>query len=121
LIPKYLNRRLLFYLASKTKNQAFGFLSNLGNWPGKHITHHDPNQIEKYLWVPISLATAVVPVAAGVLNWNGKTILTLRLHSSLNVDANTTEAIMKCWVSSIYQQASLTGGIPETHLQELPS
>lgn len=119
LIPKYLHKKILYYLASKTKNQAFGFLSNLGSWPGKNITHHDQNEIDKYLWIPISLATAVVPVATGVLNWNGRTVLSLRLHSSLNVNADVTKNIMRDWINNIYNNSEMKGEIPEVYIKEL--
>jgi len=56
-------------------------------------------------------ASAVCPVTAGSLTWNGQASFSLQLHSTLSSDVTEAEKLLECWLQQVLADCDIDSGI----------
>lgn len=93
---------------TRLKNRAwFGVYANMSAW---QTPEGNPQALAGSWIVSAPPVSAVCPITAGSLTWEGRTAFTLQLHPSLNADRQAAMGLMSLWVHEVYEAAGVTHG-----------
>lgn len=101
---RYLHRSIIERAYRRMPKPAwFGVYANMGNW-------------KSAVSVPLGFVTAppasaVCPVTAGSLTWNGQASFSLQLHSTLSSDVTEAEKLLECWLQQVLADCDIDSGI----------
>lgn len=99
---------------TRLKNRAwFGVYANMSAW---QTPVGSPPALAGSWIVSAPPVSAVCPITAGSITWEGRTAFTLQLHPSLNADRQAAMDLMSLWVAEICDAAGVTHGEITPHV-----
>lgn len=108
---RWLSEGMIRRAYMRIKGRAwFGVYANMGHWRAPAA---DAGRLPGAWIVSAPPVSAICPVTAGSFTWDGRTGLTLQLHTSLGADHATCMAVMRDWAADLCREAGITEAAPE--------
>lgn len=110
-MTRYIGKGLFRFLALRARPIWMGVFSNVGSWPLAELPHPID---ERYAYIGVPPATAILPVTCCSLTWNGRMTLSAQLHSSISDDLADTQALLDGWIKKLNQLAGISASQVKT-------
>ncbi|MES2089716.1 MAG: hypothetical protein V4532_07040 [Pseudomonadota bacterium] len=102
---RFLTDSMIKKAYARLKNRAwFGVYANMSAW---QTPQGDTPKLAGAWLLSAPPVSAVCPITAGSITWEGRTGFTLQLHPSLNADRQAVMDLMALWLGEIYDAAGV--------------